>query len=422
MQKKDWLLFSLLLILLFALETFVVQRFLTSQVPGANDFYSRWHGARAFLLEDRNPYALDVTEEIQPIIGIDPSEVGRGGFNYPLHVIFFFWPLAYLSYDWAQAVWWTVVLWLAIASTIVLFQWLDVKPKPTQLLTFLLVALTFYPITRSVFLGQFTLHILFFLALALLLLKTNRPVLTAVALPSANPTSSSTAGATTTNNNRDFWAGVALSAASIKPQMLILVVPFLLLWALTQKRWRFVYGLLIGGGVFLVASLALMPTWPLEFLADTRRYRQFSGGYTPLQLLLGDLWQIPAALLVLIMLYFWWKSRASDSAFKSALYWTIVVQTLVTFQTGTTNQVLLWILLLDYLASIRTSRGARLSLALTTLVWFAAWTLFVRTLGEHEHPIMFLPISFLTLILLAIQTFREGIASSGSTPSLQQQS
>lgn len=402
MQKKDWLILSILLIFLFALETFVVQRFLTSQVPGANDYYSRWHGARAFLLEGRNPYALDVTEEIQPVIGIDPSEVGRGGFNYPLHVIFFFWPLAYLSYDWAQAVWWTVVLWLAIASTIVLLQWLDVKFKPRQLLIFLLVALTFYPITRSVFLGQFTLHILFFLALALLLLKYKS----------------------------DFWAGVALSAASIKPQMLILVVPFLLIWAVTQKRWRFVYGLLIGGGVFLVASLVLMPTWPIEFLADTRRYRQFSGGFTPLQLLFDTLapnapsflWQIPAALLVLIMLYFWWKSRASDSAFKPALYWTIVVQTLVTFQTGTTNQVLLWILLLDWLASLRTPRGTLLSLAFTTLTWFAAWTLFVRTLGEHEHPIMFLPLSFLTLILLAIQSLREmGVASSGSTPSSQQQ-
>jgi len=379
MQKKDWLILSVLLVILFALQTFVVQRYLTSQVPGANDFYSRWHGARAFLLEGRNPYALDVTEEIQPVIGIDPSEVGRGGFNYPLHVIFFFWPLVYLPYDWTQAIWWTVVLWLAIASTIVLLQWLGIKPKPTQLLTFLLVALTFYPITRSVFLGQFTLHILFFLALALLLLK----------------------------NKSDFWAGVALSAASIKPQMLILVVPFLLLWALTQKRWRFIGGLLAGGGVFLAASLALMPTWPLEFLADTRRYRQFSGGFTPLQLLLGDLWQIPAALLVLVMLYFWWRSRASDSAFKQALYWTIIVQTLVTFQTGTTNQVLLLIPLLDWLASIRTSRGTLLSLALTSLVWVAAWTLFIRTLGEHEHPIMFLPLSLLTFLLLAIQTYRQ---------------
>ena len=387
MRKKDWFILALLLAVIFVLEVLVVQRFLTSQIPGANDFYSRWHGARAFLLEGRNPYALDVTEEIQPIIGIDPSEVGRGGFNYPLHVIFFFWPLVYLPYDWTQAIWWTVVLWLAIASTIILLQWLESRTKPRNLLAFLMIALTFYPITRSVFLGQFTLHILFFLALAIFLLKTNR----------------------------DFWAGAVLSAASIKPQMLILVLPFLLLWALIQKRWHFLYGLLTGGGVFLVASLALMPTWPLEFLADTRRYRQFSGGFTPLQLLFDYLapnaslllWQIPTLFLVLIMLYFWWKSPGSNVAFKQALYWTIIVQTLVTFQTGTTNQVLLWIPILDWFASIRTRNGALLSVAFISLAWLAAWILFIRTLGEHEHPIMFLPISLLTFLLLGVQSLRQ---------------
>ena len=387
MRKKDWFILALLLALIFVLEVFVVQRFLTSQIPGANDFYSRWHGARAFLLEGRNPYALDVTEEIQPIIGIDSSEVGRGGFNYPLHVIFFFWPLVYLPYDWTQAIWWTVVLWLAIASTIILLQWLESRTKPRNLLAFLMIALTFYPITRSVFLGQFTLHILFFLALAIFFLKINR----------------------------DFWAGAVLSAASIKPQMLILVLPFLLLWALIQKRWHFLYGLLTGGGVFLVASLALMPTWPLEFLADTRRYRQFSGGFTPLQLLFDYLapnaslllWQIPTLFLVLIMLYFWWKSPGSSVAFKQALYWTIIVQTLVTFQTGTTNQVLLWIPILDWFASIRTRNGALLSVAFISLAWLAAWILFIRTLGEHEHPIMFLPISLLTFLLLGVQSLRQ---------------
>lgn len=387
MRKNDWFILALLLALIFVLEVFVVQRFLTSQIPGANDFYSRWHGARAFLLEGRNPYALDVTEEIQPIIGIDPSEVGRGGFNYPLHVIFFFWPLVYLPYDWTQAIWWTVVLWLAIASTVILLQWLGAGTKPHSLLTFLLVALTFYPITRSIFLGQFTLHILFFLVLALFLLKANS----------------------------DFWAGVALSAASIKPQMLILVVPFLLLWALKLKRPRFIYGLLAGGVVFLTASLALMPTWPLEFLADTRRYRQFSGGFTPLRLLFDYLapdasvllWQIPAVILVLIMLYFWWKSPGSDIAFRQALYWTIIVQTLVTFQTGTTNQVLLWIPILDWLASFRARNWTLFSLTLISLVWVSSWTLFVRTLGEHEHPVMFLPILMLTFLLLGIQSIRK---------------
>ena len=388
MQKKDWISISILFAILFVLEVLVVHQFLTSQVAGANDFYSRWHGARALLLEGRNPYGLDVTEEIQPIIGIDPEQVGRGGFNYPLHVIFFFWPLVYLSYDWTQAIWWTVVLWFAIASTIVLLQWLDAKPKPRQLLTFLLVALTFYPITRSIFLGQFTIHVLFFLSLALLLLK----------------------------NRRDFWAGIILSAASIKPQMLILVFPWLLIWAVTQKRWRFIQGLLLGGAVFLAASMALMPRWPLAFLEDTHRYRQFSGGYTPLEFLVSYLWpkapdliwQTLAAILIVIMLGVWWKNwkDRSDTAFNRALFWTIVVQILVTFQTGTTNQVLLLIPLLVWINSAQQPQWKiQPVMVAVTLTWILTWVIFLMTFKENnENPIMFLPLPILALTILSIQS------------------
>ena len=388
MQKKDWISISILFAILFVLEVFVVHQFLTSQVAGANDFYSRWHGARALLLEGRNPYGLDVTEEIQPVIGIDPEQVGRGGFNYPLHVIFFFWPLVYLSYDWTQAVWWTVVLWLAIASTIVLLQWLDAKPKPRQLLTFLLVALTFYPITRSIFLGQFTIHVLFFLSLALLLLK----------------------------NRRDFWAGIILSAASIKPQMLILVIPWLLIWAVTQKRWRFIQGLLLGGAVFLAASMALMPRWPLAFLEDTHRYRQFSGGYTSLELLVSYLWpkapdliwQTLATLLIVIMLGAWWKNWKDESGdtFSRALLWTIIVQILVTFQTGTTNQVLLLISLLVWINSARPPQWKiQPVMVAVALTWILTWVIFLMTFKENtESPIMFLPLPILALTLLSIQS------------------
>ena len=121
-KRRDVLILVFLFLLLFGLESWVTHRVLTSQVPGANDYYSRWHGARALLVEGRNPYGLDVTEEIQPVIKIDPSEVGRGGFNYPLHVIFLFWPLVYLSYAWAQAIWMVMLQWFAIGLAFALQQ------------------------------------------------------------------------------------------------------------------------------------------------------------------------------------------------------------------------------------------------------------------------------------------------------------
>lgn len=46
-----------------------------------------------------------MTAEIQPVIGVDPAKTGKGGFAYPLYVLFLFWPLVYVPYDWAQALW-----------------------------------------------------------------------------------------------------------------------------------------------------------------------------------------------------------------------------------------------------------------------------------------------------------------------------
>jgi len=115
-KLRTWLLVGLLVGLLFALESVAVHAFFTARFPGGNDFYSRWAGARALLLEGRDPYSLDVTVEIQAVIGVDPIQEGKGGFAYPLYVLFLFWPLVYLPYDWTLAIWIMTLQWVAMAT------------------------------------------------------------------------------------------------------------------------------------------------------------------------------------------------------------------------------------------------------------------------------------------------------------------
>jgi hypothetical protein len=368
--------------MLFAIESFVTHRYLTSQVPGANDFYSRWHGARALLVEGRNPYGLDVTAEIQPVIAIDPSEIGRGGFNYPLHVIFLFWPVVYLNYAWAQAVWLVTLQWVAIGTAVALITWQRLQPKPIAALAIVLAVLTFYPITRTIFLGQFTLHVTFFLVLALLAL----------------------------NRGYDGWAGILVAATSIKPQMVVLIGPWLLLWAIGNKRWRFIYGLFGGGLAFLLASLALYPRWPLGFIEDVGRYQQVAGGRNPLALLLETL--VPGyppalrytliAALSLVMLWTWWQGwRDNGRLAERALFWTITVSLITTFQTGTTNQVLLVIPFFVWLLAVARQRGRWQAVALLLLLEVGLWAIFFTTIsGNYENPLLFLPLPFLTLLIL----------------------
>ncbi len=400
-QTKDrttrtWLLLGLLVVAAFVIETVVAHQALTTKVPGTSDFYSRWAGARALLVEGRDPYSLEVTREIQAVIGVDPKFEGKGGFAYPFYTVFTFWPLVYLSYDWVQAIWMIALQWIAVAVAVVLLRLARWQPSPIGLVLVFLGTLVFYPVTRTIMLGQFTLHVTLFLALALWALESDR----------------------------DGWAGVCLAAATIKPQMLILVGPGLVLWALVQRRWRFIVGLLAGGLILVLAAMALFPRWPISFVEDVLRYSQVAGGRNPLAVLLDLVWPgAPVALryglaglLVFAMLAAWWRGRRTlGEPFYHALHWTIVVGLLVPFQTGTTNQVMLLIPLFAWLQGAQAKWRGWWVLAAAIALEVALWLLFLTTIqGNWENPVMFLPLPLFCLAVLVAREIRSWSASRRS--------
>lgn len=401
-KRKEIIILLLVAIVLFVLQVFVTYRFLTSITPGANDYYSRWAGARAMLVEGRNPYGLDVTYEIQEVIDISHEEVGRGGFNYPLHVIFLFLPLVYLPYQWAQAVWWVMLLWMSIGTAVALIALNRLKLSMGILLAGILFVITFYPTVRSIFMGQFTIPVLLFVTLSLLLLQ----------------------------REHDVWAGAFLAMTSIKPQMVLFIAPWILLWVISQKRWRFLWGFFGGGAILFVTSLPFHPRWPLDFIEDTQRYRVFAGGRNPLALLLSYIWpNYPQALyfvlavpMVLMMLKSWWDGwRGNEQLFYRALHWAIVVELLITFQTGTTNYVLLLIPIFAWLVLTGVLWGRWVTSLLTVGLNVALWVLFFSLLegSNTEHLFLFLPLpwlSLLVLILLEVVRKRSGLVTAVSHP------
>ena len=383
-----WLGVALVLILVFILESVALRTAFTSRFPGGNDFYSRWAGGRALLIEGHDPYSLEVTAEIQRFKGIDPDLTGKSSFAFPLHALLLFWPLVYLSYDWAQAIWMVTLQWIAVAIVIVLLRLEEWRVSPVGLVGLFLGSLFLYPVARSIILGQFTLHVTLFLALALWALQSDR----------------------------DGWAGVCLAAATIKPQMLILVGPGLVLWTLLQRRWRFILGLLAGGLTLMLASMLIFPRWPISFVEDVLRYSKVAGGRNPLAVLMNLVWPAGleairyglAGLLVLAMLVAWWRGlRARGQPFYNAIHWTIVISLLVPFQTGTTNQVMLLIPLFAWLHTAFARWERRWPVAAALGLEVALWILFLTTIrGDWENPIMFLPLPLFCLIVLVANGVR----------------
>ena len=377
-----------LLFIVYLLLAYAAYSVFTSQIPSGNDFYPRWRGTRALLLEGKDPYSEEVTLEIQRGMYGRPArgDEDQVAFAYPLYVSLFIIPLAFLPYPQAQALWLSGLVFLTLATVIIILRTFDWKPSPGGLLALSLWCLLLYPTARSIVLGQFTIMVLALVALALWAMQ----------------------------RGWDFPAGCSLALATIKPQMVILLLPFLLLRALRGGH-RILSGFLATLVILLLLPSLLLPTWIPSFLTGLSRYQAYTSLYTgdrsPLGILLDFLfpsklsfWATLLTSLILggYLIYEWVKALRGQGDTSQALFLTIIVTLLVPVQTGTTNQVLLLLPLIYWLA--QWAKRWWVAIPLSLILLLGPWALFLVTVqGDAEQSVMFLPLPLFALIyLLAI--------------------
>jgi hypothetical protein len=155
------------------------------------------------------------------------------------------------------------------------------------------------------------------------------------------------------DHKQDVWAGVLLSVTTIKPQMVFLVVAFLLIWVLFQRRWRLIGSFVASLLVLTLSSMLLVPTWPLDFVRNAIAYTDYVAFGTPLENLLHYFFptHIAAPLTVglsilffLLLLPGWWLALSDrPGAYTWAIMSTIIVGSLITFRSATANQMILYL-------------------------------------------------------------------------------
>lgn len=124
------------------------------------------------------------------------------------------------------------------------------------------------------------------------------------------------------SRDRDGLAGAALVIATMKPNLSLLLIAWLLLQTALQRRWRFWIGLGVPTVLLLILSRILWPGWLSQWLAAVRQY---SGPYKPplLMLELGHLMGIAAVGLlgvgILVRLWAAGATRPGSSAFAYAV-------------------------------------------------------------------------------------------------------
>jgi hypothetical protein len=71
--------------------------------------------------------------------------------------------------------------------------------------------------------------------------------------------------------SRESSAGLALALLAVKPQIVVLTLPATLLRAGAERRGRLVATAIVVGAIMLALPLAIVPTWPIEWLGQAEQ-------------------------------------------------------------------------------------------------------------------------------------------------------
>jgi hypothetical protein len=311
-----------------------------------------------------------------PSIGEDVAH-----FVYPLPAMLFFAPFGLLPFPLARAAWMTVLeigLPLLALISVQLAGW---KPSRKMLIVLMIFSIGWYHGFRSVIGGQFA-------------------VIEAILM---------VGGLLAIQKGQDSLAGILFGLSVAKPHMAILLIPFVLLWAIKARRWVLI-SWMVGAVVVLVGgSLLLIGDWPLLWLRQMNDYSGWTTNPTPVSVIAGV---FPAAsrnieigLTVFLMLYLFWEWVSAigkeDRWFQWTAALTIVITNIIPLRTATTHFVMLLPALFMIFSAWdeRWGKNGRIAIVFSLIVMLIGlWALFLISVeGNIENDIMYLPIPIISL-------------------------
>jgi hypothetical protein len=305
---------------------------------------------------------------------------------YPLYSVILFAPFSLISdYQVSRAIWMTVLELGLVAMTFLSFELMDWKPPLWVQGIFLLFSMIWYHAVRGVVNGNAVILIALALTSILLLMK----------------------------NERDKASGILLAFTTIKPHLVILVIPLILIWSVYHKRWQVLFwfgGTLVG---LVLTGMILLPDWISQNLWEILKYPAYNPAGT-LAAVLGEWmpgistqlkWSIGIGL-GLILMYEVWRARNGGFAHLVwASIFTLTIAQWIGIQTDPGNFILLFpalVLILSEFNQKWSEQGGLITVVILSVLFVSLWVLFIATIERSYQPVqgsaMFIPFPAFCLI------------------------
>jgi len=222
-----------------------------------NDFYQIWMTSRELLRARRDPYAPEMTRDLQ--VGVygrplDPARPGdpvdQRAFPYPAYTDLLLWPAAEFPFPVMRIAVLALLSALTVASPLLWLRALDWRPGWKWTAVILLLTVCSYPALEGLFSVQIGLLVAFLLPASIVALQGERFLL----------------------------AGVLLALCTIKPQVAALTIFYLLIWAIHDwnRTKRFLLGFFSTAALLLTASLLVLPHWIQSWILTILAYRHYT--------------------------------------------------------------------------------------------------------------------------------------------------
>jgi len=279
-----------------------------------NDFYQIWITSRELLTRRADAYSADMQRQIE--VGLygrplDRSLAGDAttpfrGDCYPLHASVLAIPLAPLPFRGVQIAL-SVFLPLAVIACVLL--WCDVlriRISGIERVAIVLAAVSAIPVLEGIYALQTSLVVALLIPAAIFLARRGQL----------------------------FFAGALLAIATVKPQLILLLMAWLAVWSLSswKERKPLLMGFVVTSSVLLGITTWLSPGWFAGWMHSVHEYRQICP--PPLaEFVLGRAWGIAvSAMLVGGAAVVGWRERhesADSDGFVLATVLVIAVTVLV---------------------------------------------------------------------------------------------
>jgi len=291
-----------------------------------SDLYPRWLGARELLLHQRDPYSKDVSREIQagyygrpldPSLPADPKD--EQGFAYPVYVVLFLAPTIGLPFAIVQKAFFFLLVMLTSATVLLWVRILRWPAARSTQIGLVLLTLGSLATLQGLLLQQISLFVSGLLAIAILLFVTNHPV----------------------------PAGILFAIATIKPQLIFLLLCWLVLWTFSdwRRRYPWLASFLATMTILFATSEWLLPHWIPSFYHAIRDYQKYTGNVSILDALLTKPWSSILEFIALsATVIACWRERhqpANSKTFAAILCLVLAVTVLLIPSASTYNQVFL---------------------------------------------------------------------------------